>query len=83
MKKLPLRKCIVTNTMLPKSELLRIVKTPDGLIIYDPTGRANGHGAYLGKDITVISLAQKKHLLDKVFSTHVEDSFYEELKKKI
>ncbi|MFA5283849.1 MAG: YlxR family protein [Bacilli bacterium] len=83
MKNVPLRKCIATNAMLPKSELLRLVKTSSGEIIYDSTGKANGHGAYLAKNKDAITLARKKHLLNKVFSCDVADSLYEELLKHL
>ena len=47
MKKIPLRTCVVTKEKLPKRELIRIVRTPEGNVIIDSTGKANGRGAYL------------------------------------
>ena len=49
-KKIPMRTCVVTNERFPKQELLRIVKTPEGLVKPDLTGKLNGHGAYIKKD---------------------------------
>jgi predicted RNA-binding protein YlxR (DUF448 family) len=46
MKKIPMRTCVVTKEKLPKKELLRIVKTDDGIIV-DETGKVNGHGCYI------------------------------------
>ena len=49
MKKIPMRSCIVTKEKLPKKELIRVVRTPEGNVIVDETGKANGRGAYLKK----------------------------------
>lgn len=46
-KKIPMRRCVATHEQLPKKELLRIVRTPEGNLEVDVTGRANGRGAYL------------------------------------
>ena len=46
MKKIPMRKCVATNESLPKKELIRIVRTPEGTIEIDETGKRNGRGAY-------------------------------------
>ena len=62
MKKIPMRRCVASNEMLPKNELIRIVKTPTGEVIVDVTGKLNGHGAYLKKNIETIKLAQKKKI---------------------
>ena len=48
-KKIPLRKCVATNNQFPKKEMFRIVRTPEGEIKIDLTGKLNGHGAYLSK----------------------------------
>ena len=80
-KKIPMRKCVVTNEQFPKKELIRVVRTPEGDIIIDPIGKANGHGAYLSKSLKTIETAQKKKILDKVLETQVPDSIYDELRK--
>ena len=69
MKKIPLRTCTVTKEKLPKQELIRVVRTPEGKIEIDLTGRLNGHGAYLKKDLSVIELAKKKKILNRVLET--------------
>ena len=48
-KKIPLRTCVVTKESLPKKELLRIVRTPEGVVQVDETGKMNGRGAYIKK----------------------------------
>lgn len=82
-KKIPLRKCIITNEQHPKSELLRVVRTPEGNVVVDLTGKVRGHGAYVCKDKKVIDLAEKKKTLDKALETPVPAEIYEELRKLV
>lgn len=83
MKKIPMRSCVVTKEKLPKRELVRVVRTPDGEVIVDVTGKANGHGAYLKKDLSVFEQAQKSKILNRHLETNVPDEVFEELKKLI
>lgn len=83
MRKIPMRKCVITNERYPKNELIRIVKTPEGTVVVDVTGKQNGHGAYLKKDSEVIALARKKKTLDRVLETEVPAEIYDELEKLI
>ena len=78
-KKIPMRSCVVTHEKLEKKDLIRIVKTKDGDIFVDETGKANGKGAYLKKDINVIRLSKEKKILDKVFEMEVKDEVYKSL----
>ncbi len=82
-KKIPMRRCVATFESLPKKDLLRIVRTPEGELKVDPTGRANGHGAYLKKDVEAVELAKKKGSLKRALETDIPDEFYEEIKKYI
>lgn len=79
MKKIPLRKCVATQEQLPKKELCRIVRTPEGQVVIDETGRQNGRGAYLKKSEEAVLLAKKRHALDKALETTVPDALYDEL----
>ena len=83
MKKIPLRTCVVTKEKLEKKDLLRIVKMPDGNVVYDKTGKQNGKGAYLKKDINVIEKAQKSGLLERVLEVKIPDEIYDILKKEV
>ena len=83
MKKIPLRKCLVKKTSLPKEDLLRIVKSKDNVISIDLKGNAPGRGAYLSKDIEVIKIATKKKVLDRAFKMKVDESIYLELLKLV
>lgn len=80
MKKIPMRKCVVTQEQFPKKELIRVVRTPEGKVVIDKTGRTNGHGAYLKKDVAVVELAKKRKALARALECDIEDELYEELK---
>jgi predicted RNA-binding protein YlxR (DUF448 family) len=82
-KKIPMRTCIVTRESLPKYELIRIVRTPEGEVKVDETGKLNGRGAYIKKDISVLEKAKKSKMLDRRLEVEIEDSVYEEIKKII
>lgn len=79
-KKIPQRMCVVTHEKYPKKELIRVVRTPENNIIIDETGKQNGRGAYLKKDLTVIEKAQKTKVLEKILEIPIPESIYEELK---
>jgi hypothetical protein len=83
MKKIPMRRCVVSGESLPKKELLRIVKTPDGVLKVDPTGKLNGHGAYIKKSNEVLEAAIKKKTLTKVFAMEIDASLYEEIRRHL
>jgi len=82
MKKIPMRTCVVTHEKLPKKELLRIVKTEEGIIV-DETGKVNGHGCYIKKDLSVLELAKNNKILDKVLETEINDDVYNDIEFKI
>ena len=83
MKKIPLRTCAITREKLEKRELFRIVRTPWKEVLYDVTGKANGKGVYLKKDLDVILKAQKTKALDRALEVEVPDRVYEILKEKL
>lgn len=82
-KKIPMRSCVVTKEKYPKMELVRVVRTPENEVIVDLTGKANGRGAYLKKDITVIEKAQKSKILNRILETEVQEEIYNELKNLV
>lgn len=79
MKKIPLRTCIITKEKLEKKSLIRIVKDKEGHISIDLTGKKNGRGVYLKKDLTVILKAPK--YLPKALESEIDAKIYEELEK--
>ncbi|MGY2642378.1 glucose-induced regulator RulR [Bacillus inaquosorum] len=78
-KKIPLRKCVVTGEMKPKKELIRVVRSKEGEISVDPTGKKNGRGAYLTLDKEYILAAKKKNTLQNQFQSQIDDQIFEEL----
>lgn len=78
-KKVPLRKCVVSNERFEKKSLFRVVKTPEGTIIFDKTGKANGRGAYVSKSKAIIEKAKKTKILNRHLEIEVPDSIFEEL----
>lgn len=78
-RKVPLRKCVITNERFPKQELIRVVRDKEGNVAVDLTGKMNGRGAYLKKDKTVIQKAMKTKKLNRHLEVVVPDSIFEEL----
>ena len=77
-KKIPMRTCVVTKEKCEKRDLLRIVRTKDGEVLVDPTGKANGRGAYLKKEIEVIKQAQNSKILERILEVEIPSWVYEE-----
>ncbi len=78
-KKVPLRKCLATQEICPKKDLLRVVKNKEGKVFIDLTGKANGHGAYLKKSLEAIEKAQKSKCLQKAFQCEIPEEIFSEL----
>ncbi len=78
-KKIPMRSCVITKEKFPKKELIRVVKTKEGNVLVDLTGKMNGHGAYLKKDKEVILKAKQNKVLEHYLETTISDEIYEEL----
>lgn len=82
-KKIPMRSCVVTKEKYPKMELIRIVRTPEQEVIVDLTGKVNGKGAYIKKDLEVLERARKSKILNRALEVEVKDEIFEELKRLI
>ena len=78
-KKIPLRTCVITKELLPKKDLLRIVKNKENVVAIDLTGKLNGRGAYIKKDTEVLEKAIKTKILEKKLETTIPDEIYEEI----
>ncbi len=74
-----LRTCIISREVCEKKDLIRIVRSPEGLVLIDLKGKANGRGAYLKKDRDIILKAKKTKALDKKLEVAVPDNIYDEL----
>lgn len=80
-KKVPMRTCIACRACKPKKELIRIVKSEEGISL-DRTGRKNGRGAYICDDLNCIAKLKKGKLLNRAFSCPVEDSVYDKISEE-
>ena len=78
-RKIPMRKDIVTGEMFPKKELVRVVRSKEGDVTLDPTGKANGRGAYVSLNVKNAEMAKEKRIFDKAVGVKVADEFYDEL----
>lgn len=78
-RKIPMRTCVVTKEKLPKAELIRVVRTPEGNVVIDESGKANGRGAYLKKDKEVFLKAKKSKVLNRMLEVEVPDKVFEDL----
>ena len=82
-KKIPMRTCTVTHEKYPKKELIRVVRTPEGQVVVDITGKQNGRGAYLKKDKETIEKARTSKVLERHLEIAIENSIYDELLKNV
>lgn len=82
-KKVPLRKCVATGEMFPKKEMIRVVRSKEGEVSVDPTGKKAGRGAYVSKTEEAVKIAQKKNILGRQLEVTIPEEVYEELLKLI
>ena len=82
-KKVPMRTCIGCGRICEKRELIRIVRTPEGAILADPDGKAEGRGAYLCRNPECLAGARKRKALGRAFRTAVDGGQYESLRAQL
>lgn len=78
-KKIPMRTCALSGEKLPKRELIRIVRNKEGEVFVDITGKMNGRGVYLKKDINIIEKARSSKVLNRKLECDVPNDIYDEL----
>lgn len=78
-RKVPLRKCVATGEMLPKKSMLRVVRSKEGEVSVDVTGKKSGRGAYISKSIEAVEIARKKNILERQLEVKIPDEIYDEL----
>ena len=81
-KKVSLRQCVGCGEMKDKKEMMRVLKSAEGLVSLDMTGRKNGRGAYLCKNGECLSKARKNKGLDRSFKMRIPNEIYENLEKE-
>ncbi|MBQ3522903.1 MAG: YlxR family protein [Clostridia bacterium] len=82
-KKIPLRKCTGCGEQKPKKELVRVVKTPDGEILLDLTGKASGRGAYICNNAECLKKARKSKRIERTFEMTIPDEVYKQMEEEI
>jgi predicted RNA-binding protein YlxR (DUF448 family) len=82
-RKIPMRSCVVTKEKLPKGDLVRVVREPSGSVVVDKTGKANGRGAYLKRDLKVFEKAIKDKVLERHLEVEMPNTLLEELKNTL
>ena len=80
-RKIPLRTCVVTGEKLDKRDLLRVVKNKDSEVKVDITGKMNGRGAYIKRDVKVLEEAIKKKSLERKLECNISNEVYDEIRK--
>lgn len=83
MKKPSMRMCLCCREMIPKSDLKRVVKTPEGKIMLDLGGKMNGRGAYICSKPQCLTKLKKQKMLNKAFSTQIDDEIYDNIIKAV
>jgi uncharacterized protein len=79
-RKIPMRKCVASQAMFPKTDLIRIVRTPENEVVIDPTGKRAGRGAYLCAKLAYVEMAQKKKVLERTLKIAVTPEIYTQLR---
>ena len=82
-KKIPMRMCTGCREMKPKKDLIRVVKTSEGEIKLDTTGKLNGRGAYICRDRQCFNNAKKSNALARAFGMQISDEIYTQLETEL
>ena len=82
-KRVPLRKCLGCMSSFPKKELVRVLKTPEGEVIIDLSGKKSGRGAYICKDKACLKKAIKAKRIQSNLEVEIPDAIYLELEKEL
>jgi predicted RNA-binding protein YlxR (DUF448 family) len=82
-KKIPLRQCLGCREMIPKSELIRIVRSSDGDFTVDATGKQSGRGAYICRKSECLKKAVSSKALERSFKVSIPAEVYEQLDKEL
>jgi len=82
-KKIPQRQCVGCRTMKDKKALIRVVRTPEGQIVLDATGKKSGRGAYVCPDPACLKKARKSRALERAFSLEIPEEVYDALETQM
>ena len=82
-KKIPMRMCLGCGEMMPKKELIRAVKSPEGDISLDFTGKKSGRGAYICRDVTCLKKVRKSRRLERNLECPISEEIYDRMEKEL
>ena len=82
-RKIPTRQCLGCNEHKPKKELLRVVRTPEGEITLDFTGKKSGRGAYICYDVKCLKKARKSKRIDKSLEVEIPEEIYDKMEREL
>ena len=82
-RKIPQRQCVACREMKEKKALLRIVRTPEGEVLLDATGKKSGRGAYVCPDPACLKKARKSKALERAFETSIPPEVYDALEAQM
>ena len=82
-KKIPMRQCMGCNEHKPKSELLRVVRSPEGEISLDFKGKKSGRGAYLCRDLKCLRRARKSRRIDRVLECEIPETVWDTMEEEM
>lgn len=82
-RKIPVRQCMGCNEHKPKIELLRVVRSPEGVISLDFTGKKSGRGAYLCRDVKCLRRARKSRRIDRELGVEVPEEVYDSMEREM
>ncbi len=82
-KKIPMRMCTGCGEMFDKRTLVRVVKSPEGDISLDLTGKKSGRGAYVCKNANCLKKARKKKAFERAFGVTIDDGVYDKMEEEI
>ena len=82
-RKIPQRQCVGCRTMKDKKALIRVVKTPEGEVVLDGSGKKSGRGAYVCPDSACLKKARKSRALERAFELTIPDEVYDALEQQM
>lgn len=82
-KKIPERQCLGCNEHKPKKELLRVVRTPEGEIVLDFTGKRSGRGAYICRDVKCLRKARRASRIDRSLGVSIPCEVYDRMESEL
>ena len=82
-RKIPERQCLGCNGHRPKKELLRVVRTPEGEILLDFTGKKSGRGAYICRDVECLKKARRSGRIGRSLDVAIPEEVYDRMEREL